>query len=196
MAHLPTLTAVLALLLLLAWAPSMRWFTPSSRFRPAASRTRRSIAAFDGRHRGHLIVFMFLAGTSFSLLHRAWSERRLGRLRKMQIQSVRRSPGFGSLGIAWSLWRAGCTAPNALRHGVFQAVSIGDGHRLCQRRLLIWPSFASSIVFALMFVGQAQVRRAATSRCAIWSSKHGVRELRRLVHPPRSCLCGSARRRR
>ncbi|NLN26937.1 MAG: TrkH family potassium uptake protein [Firmicutes bacterium] len=185
-----TLTAVLALLLLLAGMGAFDALVHALVTIPTGgfSNKARSIAAFDSPAiEGILIVFMFLAGSNFSLLHRAWSERRLGAITEnAEFRAYAAVLALASLGIAWSLWRAGVYgAGDALRHGVFQAVSIVTTTGFASTDYSLWPSFASSIVFALMFVGASAGSTSGGVKVMrhLVILKHGVRELRRLVHP-------------
>lgn len=147
-----------------------------------------SIAAFDNvTIEAILVVFMLLAGTNFSLLHRAWTERRLSAItQNSEFKAYIAILTVATLGIAWGLWRAGVYDPQtALRHAAFQAVSIVTTTGFASTDYALWPPFASAIVLALMFVGASAGSTSGGVKVMrhMVMVKHGVRELRRMVHP-------------
>lgn len=147
-----------------------------------------SIAAFgNATIEAILIVFMLLAGTNFSLLHRAWTERRLSAITEnAEFKAYVGILIVATLGVGWGLWRAGTFAPaEALRHAAFQAVSLVTTTGFASTDYALWPPFASALVFALMFIGASAGSTSGGVKVMrhLVMAKHGLRELRRMIHP-------------
>lgn len=134
-----------------------------------------------------VIVFMFLGAMNFVLLYRL--------IRFGDFRAVRRDEEFrlyttfalvGGLLMAASLW-LGQRVPvgAAVRHGLFQAVSIMTTTGFAAGDYTLWPPLAQAVLFVLMFVGGSAGSTAGGPKVVriLVALKHGVGEMRRLLHP-------------
>jgi len=115
----------------------------------------RSIEAFGAASQWVIVLFMFLAGANFALTYRALVLRRPGALPR--DEEFRVYAGFlalGSLVIFLELVAEGVHAgEEAVRHAVFQAVSIMTTTGFASTDFNLWPAFTALVLVALMFVG-------------------------------------------
>ena len=134
------------------------------------------------------VVFMFAAGINFSLHFMVW---RFRSLKPYLFDSEFRTYA--------SLLAAVCvicvvgliatnyadSAPSALRHGLFQAVSIGTTTGFTTTSFQLWPGFLPLVLVFLSFVGGCAGSTGGglkVIRCLLLF-KQGMREIKRLIHP-------------
>lgn len=184
------LTVTLAILLL---AAGMNWFDAVSHALvtiPTGGFSTRtlSIAAYNSVPIELILgLFMLLSGANFSLYHRALDDRRLSCIWRdpefrTYLAILLAATGF----MALNLWRSGSyDVLNALRHASFQAISIVTTTGFASADFNVWPAFATTILFGLMFVGGSAGSTAGGVKVMrhIVVVKHGYRELLRLIHP-------------
>jgi trk system potassium uptake protein len=147
-----------------------------------------------------VIVFMVIAGTSFAL-HYAALHGRVGALwRSEEFRFYIVVMAVAALLITVALWPdTGLLIPggqdadalryegfhDALRHAVFQAVSIVTSTGFGTSDYAIWPSFGVGILFLLFFVGGMAGSTAGGVKVIrivlMW--KNSFRELKGLIHP-------------
>jgi len=147
-----------------------------------------SIAAFDSVYiECVLILFMFLAGTSFSLHYRLLSERDW---RGFWKDEEFRFYGIVVLGCTLFVTlnlvlQSGGKIGSSLRGAVFQVISITTTTGFCTEDFDLWPSFSKLILLMLMFVGGCAGSTGGAMKHVrvLILLKHGLREIRRLIFP-------------
>ncbi len=130
------------------------------------------------------VLFMFLAGVSFPLLYRSASGRPGALLKSAELRAY-----IGILLAAGLLLtflnRHLYGGLEALRHGLFQAVSITTTTGFASVDFTQWGLPAQAVIVALLFVGGCAGSASGGVKVARWLVivKHSVREVRRALHP-------------
>ena len=140
----------------IGWGSSRASRSRSRRCRPGAScPRRRSLAGFAAASQWVVVVFMVLAGINFALVYRALVRRRWRSAGK--DQELRLYLGIltvASVALVAEIWADGLAdGEAAVRHGVFQVVSITTTTGFAS------TDFASWATFGLMLLLGADVRR-------------------------------------
>jgi trk system potassium uptake protein TrkH len=124
---------------------------PTGGFSPRAD----SIAAFGAATQWTIVVFMLVAGTNFALLHAAFVRRRSRLLvRDGEFRLYLGIAVVASLAIFAELATEGILEGEAaLRHGVFQAVSLMTTTGYASADFTAWTTLAAVGLVGLMFIG-------------------------------------------
>ena len=146
-----------------------------------------SLANFGAASQWLIVLFMVLGGANFALLYRAFVRR--------QPKAFARDEEFrlyvGLLVLAAAvigiqLWTEGiANGEAAIRHAVFQAVSVMTTSGFVTMDFSVWPTLAAMIVVGLMFVGGS----AGSTSGSVKVVRHLLlgrilrRELDQTVHP-------------
>ncbi len=147
----------------------------------------RSMEPFAAATQWVIVVFMILAGLSFTLLYRAFVRRRPRSLLRDEEARL-----YITILIAVSalltveLWREGIVhGEGAIRASVFQVVSMTTTTGYASVDFVGWPALALMILVAVMFIGGS----AGSTGGSVKVVRHLVlgkairRELRQTVHP-------------
>jgi trk system potassium uptake protein TrkH len=134
------------------------------------------------------VVFMFFGGVNFGLHFMA--------IRDQSLRAYSGDPEFRAYLILFIVVSAITVAylyfsdifrdiPTALRHGVFQAVSIGTTTGFTSSDYYVWPGFLPVLLLFGSFVGGCAGSTGGGIKVIrfLLLIKQGARELRRLVHP-------------
>ena len=130
------------------------------------------------------VVFMTLAAVNFALLWRAVGGRPRELLRDREFRAylaiVLVVAGLVSLQVA-ALYEPG----EAIRHSLFQVVSILTTTGYASVDFNTWPDAARALLVALMFIGGSAGSAAGGVKIARWliMVRHTGREVRRVLHP-------------
>lgn len=142
------------------------------------------MAAYSPAAQWVALVFMFLAGVSFPLLYRTVSGQPRAFFRNAELRAY--------IGIVLSagllltlLVRAEYGGWEALRHGLFHAVSVVTTTGFATADYTTWSLPAQAVIVLLLFVGGSAGSASGGVKVARWQIivKHGVREVRRALHP-------------
>ncbi len=142
------------------------------------------MAAYSAAAQWVALVFMLLAGVSFPLLYRAVSGQPGTLFRNAELRAY-----LGILlcaGLLLTLLiRPEYGGWEALRHGLFQAVSITTTTGYATADYTAWGLPAQAVIVLLLFVGGSAGSASGGVKVARWLiiAKHGVREVRRALHP-------------
>lgn len=141
-------------------------------------------AAFGAEVQWVAILFMFLAGVSFPLLFRAVSGRPRTLLFNAEFRAYVGVLLVAGLGLAFML-RGTYEAADAVRHGLFQAVSITTTTGFLSADVAAWGLPAQTLILLLMFVGGSAGSASGGVKVARWLIvvQHSAREVRRSLHP-------------
>jgi trk system potassium uptake protein TrkH len=134
-----------------------------------------------------VIVFMIIAGINFALLYRALVRRRWRSA--TSDQELRLYLGIlavASIALIAELWTDGLAkGEEAVRHGIFQVVSITTTTGFASADFSTWATFGLMLLLALMFVGGS----AGSTGSSVKVVRHLLvarslrRELRQTLHP-------------
>jgi trk system potassium uptake protein TrkH len=133
-----------------------------------------------------VVLFMLLAGSSFSLHLAALHRRRPEHLFDPEFRLYAAVAVVFAAGIAASLWLSGDFGTHdGLRAGVFQAVSILTTTGFSSRDFAVWGVAAQIPIFLLFFVGGSSGSTGGGIKClrVLLMFRLATREIRRLVHP-------------
>ena len=156
---------------------------PTGGFMPDSN----SLIDFSAATQWLVIVFMVLAGINFALLYRAFVRRRFAAsVRDQELRLYLAILGVASLALVVELWTEGlATGESAIRHGVFQVVSITTTTGFASINFVSWTTFALMLLVGLMFVGGS----AGSTGSSIKVVRHLLlgrslrREVRQTLHP-------------
>jgi len=130
------------------------------------------------------IIFMAFAGANFALQYRAVTGKPLDLLRDSEFRAYLSIVLIGALLLIIAL---GGRYPlvEAVRHGLFQSLSIITTTGYASADFAAWPIPAQAVLVALMFVGGSAGSAAGGIKVARWLivSRHAARELRHTLHP-------------
>ncbi len=134
------------------------------------------------------ILFMFLGGINFALhfylirsrsLQAYWGDAEFKTYLSLLV--------FASVFVSWYLYASGVfTDPDsAIRHGVFQTISIATTTGFTTTDFSIWPAFLPVFLIFLSFIGGSAGSTGGGMKVirVLLLFKQGQRELRRLIHP-------------
>jgi len=133
-----------------------------------------------------IVIFMLLAGTSFALHYRALKSRRLVHVKDPEARFFVSIAAVAALLIGVGLWRTGGQqVSEALRHAIFQVVSILTTTGYCTADYEQWSKFSQVILFCLMFLGGCAGSTGGGIKMVrtMILLKLGINEIKRLIHP-------------
>lgn len=134
-----------------------------------------------------LIVFMILAGMSFSLYYRIIQRKSLSPLlNSLETKTFLSIIGLSTFVVALNLIAAaGLPALTAFRHSLFQTVSMITTTGFTSANYDLWPPLAKGILFILMFIGGCTVSTSGAIKVArvILLCKYAWRQLLKVAHP-------------
>lgn len=146
-----------------------------------------SVGHFDSLYlEAVIILFMFIAGTNFALHFR---------LLGAEIRPYRQNTEFKVFAllalcsvalVSLSIWGPVYSSlGNALRFSSFQVLSLITSTGFSTADYDLWPGLAQVVLFLCMLMGGCAGSTAGGIKCMrlILLFKHGMRELRRLIHP-------------
>lgn len=146
-----------------------------------------SLAAFSPAIQWVTVLFMFLAGTNFSLLVLAGRARRPGPLvRNPEFRVYLGVTLTGIAIIAAILWRrTGAGWEEGLRHAAFQVVSIITTTGFATQDFNLWPSFAHGTLLLLFLAGACAGSTGGGIKMFRYLvlAKQTLVELTRALHP-------------
>ncbi|MBX3143452.1 MAG: TrkH family potassium uptake protein [Trueperaceae bacterium] len=132
------------------------------------------------------ICFMFLAGVSFALLYRAFSGRPRSLLRDPEFRLYSVISVSAGLVIAAVLASQSGLAPlDAVRHGLFNALSVMTSTGYATDDFGAWIPSAQSVLVMLMFIGGSTGSAGGGVKVGRWLiiAKIAIREVRHALHP-------------
>lgn len=147
----------------------------------------RSVEDYAAVTQWTIVVFMILGGANFALLYAAFV-RRHGR-KVLRDEEFRLYVGLLSLGaviLGLQLGSAGVAAgEEAVRHAVFQSVSIMTTTGYSNTNFAVWPTLAIMTLIGLMFVGGSAGSTSGSVKVVrhVLLGKILRRELDQTVHP-------------
>jgi trk system potassium uptake protein len=114
-----------------------------------------SAASFSAVSQWILIAFMVLGGANYLLMYRAFVRRQPGRVvRDEELRLYLALLTLAGAALAIQLWTHGISeGEEAIRTGVFQAVTIITTTGMVSADYAVWPAVMLLTIFALMFAG-------------------------------------------
>ncbi len=156
---------------------------PTGGFLPEA----RSFEEFAAISQWTTIVFMALAGANFALTYRAFVRRQPGpALRDEELRLYLAVIAGASVLLTAVIWGEGIAEGEAaIRHGVFQVVSIVMTTGFASADFALWPSLAAMTLVMLMLIGGSAGSTGGSIKVVrhLLLGKSLRRELRQTVHP-------------
>lgn len=130
------------------------------------------------------IFFMTLAGANFALQYRALIGRPFDLLRDTEFRAYIAVTLLGAALLTYAL-RHTYDLAGALRHGLFQSLTIITTTGYASADFARWPEPAQTVLIVLMFVGGSAGSAAGGVKVARWLiiANNTTRELRRALHP-------------
>ena len=157
---------------------------PTGGFSPNA----RSLEEYAAVTQWTVVAFMILGGVNFALIYVAFVRRRPQRLaRDEELRLYLALLALGATILGLELWFGGVVdgGEAAVRHAVFQAVSIMTTTGYSSTDFAVWPTLAVMTLIGLMFVGGS----AGSTTGSVKVVRHVLlgkilrRELDQTVHP-------------
>ena len=146
-----------------------------------------SFAEFAAASQWVVVVFMVVAGANFALTYRALVQRRFGiALRDEELRLYLCILALASALLIVQLSGEGIAEGEAaVRHGVFQTVSIMTTTGFASVDYVTWPTMAVMTLVLLMFVGASAGSTSGSVKVVrhLLLGKVLRRELRQTVHP-------------
>jgi trk system potassium uptake protein len=147
----------------------------------------RSIEAFSAATQWVIVAFMVLAGMNFALMYRAFLRRSPGPLLgDEEVRIYFALLAAGALVISVEIWTELFeSGEEAIRHGVFQAVSMMTTTGYASVDFATWPTLALMTIVLLMFFGGSAGSTAGSVKVIrhVLLGKSLRRELSQTVHP-------------
>jgi trk system potassium uptake protein TrkH len=132
-----------------------------------------------------VIVFMVVGGANFALQYRVV----LGNVRALRVDEEVRAYAAvivaATVVLAWFLISGGMPAAEAVRHGLFQVVSILTTTGFASVDFNLWSEQAKMVLLGLMFIGGCAGSAAGGPKIVrhVLMARFTFRELRRTLHP-------------
>lgn len=145
----------------------------------------RSFEGFGAGTQWVAIVFMTLAGSSFALQSRALAGRPRALVNDAEFRTYLGIAVAGGLTLAWLVRDQTASGLDAVRHGLFQSLSILTTTGYASTDYAAWSSSAQAILVLLMFVGGSAGSAAGGIKVVrlLIAGKNTAREVRRALHP-------------
>jgi trk system potassium uptake protein TrkH len=145
----------------------------------------RSFEGFGAGPQWVAIVFMTLAGVNFALQSRAFAGRPRTLLNDAEFRTYLAIALTAGLALAWLIRGDTAGGLEALRHGLFQSLSILTTTGYASVDYATWSSSAQAILVLLMFVGGSAGSAAGGVKVVrlMIAGKNTAREVRRALHP-------------
>lgn len=145
-----------------------------------------SIAGYDPTVQWIICLFMILAGINFALQVRVITSGR-GRalLRDEELRAYGGVIAVATTLLIFFLMADGAPLAAAVRHGLFQAVSILTTTGYASQDFQMWSDQAKVVLLALMFIGGSAGSAAGGPKVVrhVLMARYTLRELRRTLHP-------------
>ena len=146
-----------------------------------------SLAGFAATSQWVVAVFMIIAGINFALVYRVLVRRRIrSAIGDQELRLYLGILAITAIALVTELWVEGLAGGEAaIRHGVFQVVSITTTTGFASTDFANWTTFALMLLIALMFVGGS----AGSTGSSVKVVRHLLlgrslrRELRQTLHP-------------
>jgi trk system potassium uptake protein len=132
-----------------------------------------------------IVVFMFLAGANFALFYRALLTRSVRVFRDEELAAYAGIVLLASAVLAGLLARAGHAPLDAVRHALFQVVSIITTTGFASVDFALWDDRAKAILVVVMFIGGCAGSAAGGPKVVrvLLIARYALLELRRTLHP-------------
>lgn len=135
---------------------------------------------------GIITLFMVMAGINFALYYKAISEGIFRVIKNIELKVYLAIFFLVSIGIAWSLTNT--VYPSFLtsfRYSSFQTASILTTTGFATANYDVWPEFAKSLLFLLMFIGGCSGSTGGGIKVIrlVALFKLGVHEMKCMAHP-------------
>ncbi len=129
-------------------------------------------------------AFMVFAGANFALLYRALAGRPRDLGRDPEFRAYAAIIAAAAVGLTLLLLGTYGWA-DALRHGVFQTLSIVTSTGYASADFALWSPQAEGVLVLLMFIGGSAGSAAGGVKVVRWLmlAGHTAREVRRVLHP-------------
>ena len=130
--------------------------------------------------------FMLIASMNFSLYYKIWRGDWQAFKNDTEHRYYLALLAFAGLAIAFDLYNAGyMDITSSLRHGMFQAISIGSTTGFASDDFNNWPSFSRFVLLILMFIGGCSGSTAGGMKISrvVILLKASWAELLRTLHP-------------
>lgn len=134
------------------------------------------------------IIFMAIAGVNFGLHYLAWRRASIAPYAKnSEVRTYLAVLGTMAVVVAVYL-AASQTFENfgeALRHGLFQVVSVGTSTGFVTDAFYLWPGFLPALLIIVSFMAGCAGSTSGGMKVirVLLLYKQGVREIKRLIHP-------------
>jgi trk system potassium uptake protein TrkH len=132
-----------------------------------------------------IIVFMFVAGANFSLQYRAVRGTRNALIQDEELRAYAGVVVVATVLLVLALFRYGMAPLDAIRHGLFQVLSILTTTGFASDDFLLWSNPALMVLLLLMFIGGCAGSAAGGPKVVrhLLLARLTQRELRRTLHP-------------
>ena len=130
-------------------------------------------------------VFMFVAGANFALQYRALRFNRKAWLEDEELRAYAGVTLVAAAVLTLFLTRDGAGFGEAVRHALFQAISILTTTGFASTDFQLWSDQAKMVLFLLMFIGGCAGSAAGGPKIVrhVLMARYTLRELRRTLHP-------------
>jgi trk system potassium uptake protein TrkH len=132
-----------------------------------------------------IIVFMFAAGANFALQYRAARGSRMAIAQDEEFRAYAGVVVVAAVALLAFLLRDGLQFGEALRHAMFQVLTIITTTGYASTDFQLWSDQAKIVLFLLMFVGGCAGSAAGGPKVVrhVLMARFTVRELKRALHP-------------
>jgi trk system potassium uptake protein len=129
--------------------------------------------------------FMFLAGANFALQYRVVRGHGMALLRDEEFRAYTAVVVGATMLLMVFLTSAGMSVMEALRHGLFQTISIITTTGYASVDFNLWSDQAKIVLLALMFIGGCAGSAGGGPKVVrhVLMARYTLRELRRTLHP-------------
>ncbi len=145
-----------------------------------------SIAGYENAAVEWIIcLFMFLAGVNFALQYRVLLGRPGVLVRDEEFRAYTAIVLVSAVFLTGFLWHAGSETTLAVRHGLFQTLSILTTTGYASVDFQLWGDQAKMILLTLMFIGGCAGSAAGGTKVIrhVLIGRYTLTELRRTLHP-------------
>jgi trk system potassium uptake protein TrkH len=132
-----------------------------------------------------IIIFMFVAGANFALQYRAVRGSRNALTQDEEFRAYTAVVIVATVMVTIALLQQGKTAVDAIRHGLFQVISILTTTGFASDDFQLWNDQAKVVLLLLMFIGGCAGSAGGGPKVIrhVLMARLTLRELKRTLHP-------------
>ena len=144
-----------------------------------------SIGAYSALVQWIVMFFILIAGINFALFYRSFKKDPGHLFKDREFRTYLVFIGIAALFLLVNTWGVHANAEEAMRHSLFQSLTIITGTGYASTNFDAWNQYTHVFILALMFIGGSAGSTTGSIKVLRWLlvGKLLMREIRQILHP-------------